>query len=172
MRTRTISREAALQYLYEVDMVGAGGAEDLASFLERQVGRPEARDYARLLAEGALARRGEIDSLVATASKNWSLKRMSVVDRNILRLGAFELVFAGTVPPKVAINEAIDLARRFSTEEACAFVNGMLDSIRISVAGEAGGGPAAAEPTGGGATGRDEGEATAEDTGVTERGDD
>ena len=130
MRTRTLSREAALQYLYEVDVTGPGGAEPLEEFLSRQVGRAASREYARELVKGTLEKKEEIDRVLAEVSENWSLERMAIVDRNILRLGAYELLYAEDVPPKVAINEAIDLARRFSTEGACAFVNGVLDRIR------------------------------------------
>ncbi len=130
MRTRTLAREAAFQYLYEVDAVGLADAESLEDFLARQLGRAEARPYAAAIAKGVLERREEIDRTLSEVSEHWSLERMAIVDRNILRLGAYELTHAGDVPPKVAINEAINLARRFSTEEACAFVNGILDRIR------------------------------------------
>ena len=132
MRTRTLSREAALQYLYEVDIVGLDQAEDLDEFVARQLGRAEARAYAAGLARGVLARREEIDGLLKGASDNWALERMAVVDRNVLRLGVYELLYTGDIPPGVAINEAINLARRFSSEDACAFVNGILDRIHES----------------------------------------
>jgi transcription antitermination factor NusB len=130
MRTRTLAREAALQYLYEVDVVGADEAEPIGPFLERQLGRAEAREYAGLLINGTLHNRDEIDATLARCSENWSLERMAIVDRNVLRLGVFEILHSGDVPHKVAINEAINLSRRFSTEESCAFVNGILDKIR------------------------------------------
>lgn len=139
MRTRTLSREAALQYLYEVDMVGPDEAEEVAPFLERQVGRREAREYAAVLIRGVLALLPELDRALAEASENWSLERMSAVDRNVLRIGAWELRHAEDVPPKVAINEAIELARRFSSEDAAGFVNGILDRIRISGSEASGG---------------------------------
>ena len=139
MRTRTLSREAALQYLYEVDMVGPGEAEEVAPFLERQLGRREAREYAAVLIRGVLASRDVLDKVLAEASENWSLERMSAVDRNVLRIGAWELRRPDEVPPKVAINEAIELARRFSSEDAAGFVNGILDRIRISDSEASGG---------------------------------
>ncbi len=139
MRTRTLSRQAALQYLYEVDVVGPGEAEEVAPFLERQAGRREAREYAAVIIEGVLASRDELDRALAEASENWTLERMSVVDRNVLRIGAWELRCPEEVPPKVAINEAIELARRFSSDDAVGFVNGILDRIRISMSPEPGG---------------------------------
>ncbi len=136
MRTRTLAREATLQYLYEVDLVGTGEAEPVEEFLERQLGRAQARPFARKLIAGVLERRDEIDRRIAELAEHWTLERMAIVDRNVLRVGAYELVYADDVPPKVAINEAIELARRFSTEEACAFVNGILDRIRENEYGE------------------------------------
>jgi N utilization substance protein B len=145
MRTRTLSRQAALQYLYEVDMVGPEEAEEVTAFLERQVGRLEAREYAAEIIRGVLDSRGEIDRVLTDASENWSLDRMSAVDRNVLRVGAWELLHPGDVPPRVAINEAIEIARRFSSEGAAAFVNGILDRIRLSASAESGGGPGGGE---------------------------
>ncbi len=136
MRTRTLAREATLQYLYEVDLVGTGEAEPVEEFLERQLGRAQARPFARKLIAGVLERRDEIDRRIADVAEHWTLERMAIVDRNVLRVGAHELLHVDDVPPKVAINEAIDLARRFSTEEACAFVNGILDRIRENEYGE------------------------------------
>ena len=138
MRTRTLAREAALQYLYEVDLVGPEEAEGLEEFLARQVGRIEARPHAARLVAGVLERREEIDAELRASAENWSLERMAVVDRNVLRIGAYELLHDPDVPEKVAINEAIDLARRFSSEEACAFVNGILDRIRERGVGDLG----------------------------------
>ncbi|MHC4251341.1 MAG: transcription antitermination factor NusB [Planctomycetota bacterium] len=138
MRTRTLAREAALQYLYEVDMVGVEEAESLDEFLVRQVGRVDARPHAARLVAGVLEHRAEIDAELRSAAENWTLERMAVVDRNVLRIGVYELTRDPDVPEKVAINEAIDLARRFSSEEACAFVNGVLDRIRQGDAGEQG----------------------------------
>ena len=130
MRTRTLAREAALQYLYEVDLVGHEEAEGLDEFLVRQVGRLEARPHAARLVAGVLEYKERIDAELRAAADNWTLERMAVVDRNVLRIGVYELVHDEEIPEKVAINEAIDLARRFSSEEACAFVNGVLDRIK------------------------------------------
>ena len=138
MRTRTLAREAALQYLYEVDVVGVEEAEPLGDFLARQVGRVDARPHAARLVAGVLEHKEAIDAELRSAAQNWTLERMAVVDRNVLRIGVYELTRDPEVPEKVAINEAIDLARRFSSEEACAFVNGVLDRIRQRDAGAQG----------------------------------
>jgi N utilization substance protein B len=111
-------------------VVGRDEAEPVTSFLERQLGRAEAREYARALIDGSLHNQEEIDRVLAQCSENWAIDRMAIVDRNVLRLGAHEILHAQDVPQKVAINEAINLSRRFSTEESCAFVNGILDRIR------------------------------------------
>jgi N utilization substance protein B len=86
-----------------------------------------ARQLAERLVRGVVAERGEVDDLVQRASRNWRLERMARVDRNLLRLGAWELMRASDVPAKVAINEAIEIAKRFGTAESAAFVNGILD---------------------------------------------
>ena len=128
MRNRTKAREAALNFLYKMDMTGdffpeideiddyLGGFDDVV------------RDYARHLISGYLSKRPEINAKLATASRNWALDRMIAIDRNILRLATYELLHTD-VPPKVAIDEAVELAKKFSTYNSKKFVNGVLDSI-------------------------------------------
>jgi N utilization substance protein B len=134
--TRRSGRAYALQLLYArdgdpaTDVTGAAGA--WASEFELEVD-PAARDFARELVTAATARSAEIDELVGGASKNWRIERMSRVDRNILRLGACELLAFRDVPVKVVINEAVELAKRFGTAESSAFVNGVLDRIATAV---------------------------------------
>jgi N utilization substance protein B len=94
---------------------------------------PDAQLFARTLVEAATERGPEIDELITTSSKNWRIDRMSRVDRNILRLGACELMTFRDVPLKVVINEAVELAKRFGTAESSAFVNGVLDRIATAV---------------------------------------
>lgn len=114
--------------------MGREEAEELGEFLERQVGRLEARPHAARLVAGVLEYKERIDAELRAAADNWSLERMAVVERNVLRIGVYELVHDDEIPEKVAINEAIDLARRFSSEDACAFVNGVLDRVKQTVA--------------------------------------
>ena len=106
----------------------AGAATTWASEFELEV-EPAAQAFARELVAAAVARAAEIDEAIASASRNWRIERMSRVDRNILRLGACELLAFRDVPVKVAINEAVELAKRFGTAESSAFVNGVLDRI-------------------------------------------
>lgn len=86
-------------------------------------------EFAQTLLEGVLRHRKALDVLIQQHSKNWRLNRMSLVDRNILRIGVFELSYCPDIPGKVAINEAIELAKKFSTDDAVSFINGVLDAV-------------------------------------------
>ena len=132
MRKRTRAREVALQALYQYDLRRETEALDAASFdafVDGATDDPAVREYARRILDGAVARMEEIDRLIAEAATNWRLGRMAPVDRCILRLALVEILEAGDVPPKVAIDEAVELAKKFSTEQSGAFVNGVLDRI-------------------------------------------
>jgi N utilization substance protein B len=132
MGRRRKARELALQLLYELDLRGDGDLEQAATdFWQRQPALPEdVRGYADTLVRGTKAHQEKIDELIGRFAERWDLDRMAVVDRNILRAGVFELLWAADIPPKVAINEALDIARKFSTEESTRFINGVLDRIR------------------------------------------
>lgn len=134
MRVRTRARELALQFLYQLDVQGDASRADLDGFLhDALAGKPGAEEailYARRLVDGVREHREEIDRLLSEAARNWDLGRMAVVDRNALRIGCFELLWEDEVPMKVAINEAIELGKRYSTEASGAFINGILDRIR------------------------------------------
>ena len=129
---RRQARECALQLLYELDVRGdsdPGPAID--AFWRRQPpASDEVRTFADGLVRGVKAHQTEIDELIAKFAEHWDLDRMAVVDRNLLRAGIWELLWGVDVPPKVAINEALEIARRFSTEESTRFVNGLLDRVR------------------------------------------
>jgi transcription antitermination protein NusB len=133
---RRTGRAYALQLLYARD---GDPATDLSGPVMSWAGEfdleiePTAQTFARDLVAAAVERAGEIDDLIASASKNWRIDRMSRVDRNILRLGACELLAFRDVPVKVVINEAVELAKRFGTAESSAFVNGVLDRIAGAV---------------------------------------
>ena len=131
MRKRTRARELALQALYQLDLCGAEVLEQLDQILARSDAEPDVRRFARELILGTWTHRSRLDAHITEAAENWDLHRMATVDRNILRLASYELLFLDDVPPKVAINEAIDLAKRYSTADSGAFVNGVLDRIRI-----------------------------------------
>jgi N utilization substance protein B len=134
--TRRSGRAYALQLLYARDGdASADVARDAVSWaseFELDVDQG-AQDFARELVAAAATRAAEIDELIAASSKNWRIDRMSRVDRNILRLGACELLTFRDVPLKVVINEAVELAKRFGTAESSAFVNGVLDRIATAV---------------------------------------
>ena len=133
---RRTGRAYALQLLYARDNDAstnlASAASSWASDFELEI-EPAAQEFATQLVAAAVERTKEIDDLIASSSKNWRLERMSRVDRNILRLGATELVAFKDVPVKVVINEAVELAKRFGTAESSAFVNGVLDRIASAV---------------------------------------
>jgi N utilization substance protein B len=127
---RTKARERALQALYQIDVAASDLDEALSRFwksfepVEREV-----REMADELVRGVAERRREIDDAIEAVSVNWRLDRMAKVDRNVLRLAVFELEFRPDVPVKVAINEAIELGKKYGSESSGAFVNGVLDKI-------------------------------------------
>lgn len=130
MGTRRLGREIALQLLYSRDY-GPGEAAPAMELVldESEVGAAAGRSFADELVRGVLERREEIDAQIAAKSRNWAISRMSRVDLNILRLAAFELLYRDDIPKNVTINEAIEVAKKFGTEESPAFVNGILDEI-------------------------------------------
>lgn len=133
---RRRAREAALRSLYFWEIGKTDPENALETYFE--VHHPEASDdirtFARELVLGTSASVTALDELIQQHSANWRLERLAVIDRLILRLGAWELQHAGDTPPAVILNEAIELARTFSTDDAVRFVNGVLDSIRKSLA--------------------------------------
>lgn len=129
-KERTRAREMALQALYQADLTGEECLDGVERTLREDGHPPEVVDYAFSLARGARARLAEIDGFLAAAAQHWSIHRMAVVDRNVLRLGIEELIRHPEVPPRVVINEAIEMAKRFSTSSSGAFVNGVLDRVR------------------------------------------
>ena len=130
MRNRTKAREYALQMLYQADIRRTGCQPVLEGFWQEQEPPADIKAFSHQLFEGTLQRLADIDPLITQHADNWDLKRMAVIDRNILRLGVFELLYyAEEVPPKVCINEAIELAKRFGDAESSKFINGILDAI-------------------------------------------
>ncbi|MBI5380251.1 MAG: transcription antitermination factor NusB [Nitrospirae bacterium] len=127
---RRKARELALQFLFQWDVSGGGDLEArLAQFWEWQHPHPEALRFAESLIRGTLDHLREIDGLLAQTSEHWTLDRMATVDRNILRYAAYEILFYEEVPEKVAIDEAIEVAKKYGSAESPAFVNGILDQI-------------------------------------------
>ena len=133
MKSRTRARELTLQFLYQVDLLGEEKIADLKRFLkEEEPGDKEAREFAQRLVEGTFEKRIELDETIQRIAENWQIARMAVIDRNVLRLATYELVFCQDIPLKVAINEAIELGKRFSTANSGGFINGILDKVRKS----------------------------------------
>jgi N utilization substance protein B len=128
------AREAALQMLYQCEVGRAGTAESIGSYWSsRDAGErlPDAlRQFADGIVVGTLDRRDEIDVLLAAHAQNWRVERMTVIDRVVLRMAVYEMLAGPETPSKVIINEAIELARSFSGDEAVGFVNGVLDAVR------------------------------------------
>ena len=138
MKKRTRSRELALQFLYQLDLLGPDKLEDLKAFLREEEKDAEACRFAQRLITGMHEHRDAIDEEIQAVAQNWQIGRMAVIDRNVLRLATYELLHCKDIPPKVAINEAIELGKRFSTANSGAFINGILDKIKNRAAeGEA-----------------------------------
>lgn len=136
MGYRRQSRELALQALFFLDMNSSGDVQaDVAAFcLENETKlTPEVRPFFMDLVQGVMETLDKIDPLLETYSRNWKVSRMPVVDRNVMRMAAFELLERPDIPPSVTINEAVDIAKKFSTSESGAFVNGILDRLRESL---------------------------------------
>ena len=131
IRKRTQSRECALQILYQYEMNPEPLPELFKKFWEQQEGSfdPEVRDFAEKLASGTCEHQKDIDPVIERYADNWDLPRMAMIDRNVMRLATYELLYLADVPPKVTINEAVNLAKKFSQEESGKFVNGILDKI-------------------------------------------
>jgi len=131
---RRLARELAVQFLYQFDLSGGSLEEALPLFWQTQ---PEAGDAGRKFVEelihGVIERRSEIDEKIAKYTENWDLPRIAAVDRNILRLAIYEMLFRDDIPPVVSINEAVDIAKKFSTRESGAFVNGILDRLKADL---------------------------------------
>lgn len=124
MPARSKARKRALDILYESDLRGLDVMQTLAERVAAS--DPPVPEYAVVLIEGVTARRERIDDLLASYSIGWTLERMPTVDRNILRLGTYELLWAADVPDPVAVSEAVELARQLSTDDSPGFVNGLL----------------------------------------------
>jgi N utilization substance protein B len=128
--SRSRCRELALQFLYQAEFAGQRREIEVARFWRHFHKGSKTPAYLLRLVEGVTNHLAELDALIGRYSEHWRLERMAAVDRNLLRLAAFELLYEPRVPPKVVINEAVELAKRFGTEASGAFVNGILDRIR------------------------------------------
>jgi N utilization substance protein B len=140
MGIRRRARELALQFLYQYDALSESSGEalypeeQLSLFWERSDAPvPEdMKEFSSVLILGACKNLAHIDDIIGRFSEHWRLSRMSKIDRNILRLSIYELMYLSDIPPAVTINEAVELGKRFGTEESGSFINGILDKIRIA----------------------------------------
>lgn len=129
MGARSTGREAALQMLFSLEAGGGSPTRVVATYWRETPGDPEGREYADELVHGVADELAAVDEAVRKASTNWRLERMARVDRNVLRLGAWELMRRTDVPRAVILDEAVELAKRYGSEESGAFVNGVLDRV-------------------------------------------
>ena len=129
MRKRSRAREHALRILYQLDLTHDAVAEGLTSYLRHHRVAKPSQPFVMALVQGVVAQREAIDARIAKYAMNWRVRRMAVVDRNILRLGTYELLHGGDVPATVVINEAIELAKRYGSPDSSKFVNGILDRL-------------------------------------------
>lgn len=127
---RSKSRELALQLLYQNDLAGTPPAEMFERTEEYVEAKPDVQEYAARLVLGTLARRAELDAKLSARSEHWRLGRMPAVDRNLLRLALYEMLHEDDTPDAVVIDEAVEIAKKFSTPSSGPFVNGVLDAIR------------------------------------------
>ncbi len=127
MGVRREGREAAVQYLYQLDL---NEGSDRETYYKMRGISPSARRFSEELLAGLAEKGNEVDDLIRQSARNYEFHRISAVDRNILRVAIYEMLHCAQTPPVVAINEAIEIAKKYSTEESGRFVNGVLDKIR------------------------------------------
>jgi len=133
MRGRRKAREIALQVLYGLNFENIDVQKALDLFWSNFVAPKAAKEFAAFLVQGTCEHKDELDKLIAGCSDNWSLGRMSKVDINILRLAVFEFLYCDDIPPKVSLNEAVDLGKTFGSENSGSFINGILDALNLKL---------------------------------------
>ena len=133
MRGRRKAREIALQVLYGLNFENIDVQKALDLFWSNFVAPKAAKEFAAFLVQGTCEHKEELDKLIASCSDNWSLGRMSKVDINILRLAVFEFLYCDDIPPKVSLNEAVDLGKTFGSENSGSFINGILDALNLKL---------------------------------------
>lgn len=133
MGARSSGRESALQMLFAMEAGGGSAERVVAAYWRETPGDPEGREYADQVLRGVADELTAVDEAIRKASTNWRLERMARVDRNVLRLGTFELLHEVDVPRAVILDEAVELAKKFGSEDSGAFVNGVLDRVATDV---------------------------------------
>ncbi len=130
MGVRRRAREIALQVLYQREFNRRGIDEALSLFWNNFEALKGAMDFSERIIRGVEEHRDELDRIIEKYSSHWKIGRMAHVDRNILRIAIYELLYCNDIPPKVAINEAIDIGKKFGTEDSGSFINGILDKVK------------------------------------------
>jgi len=130
MGKRRKARESTLQILFQFEFNNPQPEKAIKQYWKYRRTSEEIRSYSDLLVKGILSHQEEIDTLIQSVSEHWRLERMAVIDRNILRIAVFELLYEENITPAIIINEAIEIAKKYSNEEAAMFVNGLLDAVR------------------------------------------
>lgn len=133
MGIRRRSRELAMQALFYMDIHQNTSPELVERFCEYFSPPQKTRPFFFKLVNGVLAAKPEIDALIERFSKNWKITRMSFVDRNVMRIAVYEMLYCPDIPSKVSINEAVDVGKKYGSEESGAFINGIIDSIRMAI---------------------------------------
>ena len=129
MGGRRISRELALQVLFQIDLVNANMEESFKYIFDNHKYPEEVKEFTLLIVKGVVSRLSEIDKAIKAYTDNWSLERITNIDRNILRMAIYEILYLKDIPKSVSINEAIELAKKFGTKSSFSFVNGVLGKI-------------------------------------------
>ena len=133
MGQRRKAREHTLRILFQMEFEDSNPQEALDQYWQSKKTPGEIKEYSTWLAKGIASNQKTIDSLIQSVSEHWRISRMALVDRNILRMAVFELLYEDNIAPAIVINEAIEIARRYSGDEAATFVNGILDAVRKSL---------------------------------------
>ena len=129
MRKRTLARECVLKILYQTEILKEASDDVTQRFWEDNPVDEEVREFAERILTGIRENMADLDTIVTRHTDNWGLSRMAIIDKNILRFGAYELLFMPDIPPKVTINESVNIAKKYSQEDSGKFVNGVLDHI-------------------------------------------
>ena len=133
MGKRRKARESTLQILFQLEFNDSELENIFESFWQEKKASKEIKEYSRWLVEGIVSHRERIDRLIQSVSENWRIDRMALVDRNVLRIAVFELLCEERLAPAIVIDEAIEIAKKYSSEEAATFVNGILDAARKKI---------------------------------------
>ena len=133
MGKRRKARESTLQILFQLEFDDPQLEKVIEQYWQYRKASEEIRQYTDCLVKGIISHKKDIDKIIQSVSEHWRISRMAVVDRNILRMAVFELLFEQNIAPAIVINEAIEIAKKYSNEEAATFVNGLLDAVRKKI---------------------------------------